>query len=157
MTGRDFSSAAESAIEVVVNNKLTAPVISPCGLCELKLFAWEERHRQQPGKDAQDIAYIFKHIEALYSADKLYNDYVSAVEVADYNIALAGIFQLGKDIASMLLTEEKQFLSKVTENELRQGHDSVLCREQYKYLNISSIDEVIEPFSFFNKGLSEKC
>ena len=152
-TVRGFGSAAQAAIEVVVNKQLTVPVISPCGLCELKLFAWEERHKQQPRKDAQDIAYIIKHIEALYPADKLFNDYLPAVEAVDYNIPLAGVFQLAKDIAAMLTNEEKQFLSKFIETELVQQDDSVLCRELHKYMNTSSIDETLEALDFFNKGL----
>lgn len=153
MTVRGFGSAAQAAIEVVANKQLTVPVISPCGLCELKLFAWEERHKQQPGKDAQDIAYIIKYIEAIYPADKLFNDYLPAVEVADYNMPLAGLFQLGKDTAAMLTNEEKQFLSKFLENELVQQDDSVLCRELHKYMNTGSIDVALVALDFFNKGL----
>lgn len=153
MTVRGFASAAKAAIEVVVNKKLRVPVISPCGLCELKLFAWEERHKQQPGKDAQDIAYIFRHIEALYPAEKLFKDYVSAVEAADYVIPLAGMFQLGKDIATMLEGEEKQFLLQLVENELSQKDDSVLCRELHKYIGMKTIDETLNAIELFNKGL----
>ncbi|RKZ69867.1 MAG: hypothetical protein DRQ44_02305 [Gammaproteobacteria bacterium] len=153
MTVRGFGSAGQAAIEVVVNKQLTVPVISPCGLCELKLFAWEERHKQQPGKDAQDIAYIIRHIEALYPAEKLFNDYMPAVEVADYNIPLAGVFQLGKGIANMLKDEENKFLSTFVANELAQQDDSVLCRELHNYMNTSSIDETIEALVFLHKGL----
>lgn len=153
MTVRGFGSAAEAAIEVVVNKQLIVPVISPCGLCELKLFAWEERHKQQPGKDAQDIAYIFKHIEALYPADKLFNDYMPAVEIADYNIPLAGVFQLAKDIAAMLTNEEKQFLLTLIETELVQQDDSVLCRELQRYTNVS-MAATIETIQYIHKGLT---
>ena len=48
---------------LLVNQKLTIPVVSPSGLCALKFFAWEERHIQHPGRDAKDIAYLFKNIE----------------------------------------------------------------------------------------------
>lgn len=152
MTVRGFGSAAQAAIEVIVNKQLTVPVISPCGLCELKLFAWEERYRQQPGKDAQDIAYIFKYVEKLYPAEKLFNDYMSAVETADYNISLAGIFQLGKDTAAMLKDEERQFLSTLIKNELAQQDDSVLCRELQRYTNESMVI-TIEKLQYIHKGL----
>lgn len=153
MTVSGFNSAAELAIKVVVNKQLTVPVISPCGLCELKLFAWEERHKQQPGKDAQDIAYIIRHIEALYPADKLFNDYMPAVEAADYNITQAGIFQLGADMAILLTDEEKQLLSALVENELAKQDDSVLCRELNRYSN-DNIESVIETMQYIHKGLT---
>jgi len=153
MTVSGFNSAAKVAIKVVVNKQIIVPVISPCGLCELKLFAWEERHKQQPEKDAQDIAYIIRHIEALYPADKLFSDYMPAVETADYNIPQAGIFQLGADMAKMLTDEEKQLLSTLVENELAQQGDSVLCRELQRYSN-DTIDATIETIQFIHKGLT---
>ena len=153
MTMRGFGSAAESAIEVVVNNKLTVLVISPCGLCGLKLFAWEERHKQQPGKDAQDIAYIIRHIEALYPPEILFSNYMPAVEAADYVMSLAGIYQLGKNIAVTLKDDEKQFLSTLIKGELAQQDDSVLCRELNKYMDTSSIVETQVALDFINQGM----
>lgn len=152
MTVSGFGSAAETAIKVVANKQLTVPVISPCGLCELKLFAWDERHKQQPGKDAQDIAYIIRHIEALYPAENLFNDHMSAVEAANYDILLAGMFKLGNDMATMLTEEEKQLLSTIVENELVQQDDSVLCRELQRYSN-DSIEATIEKIQYIHKGL----
>lgn len=152
MTVSGFGSAAEAAITVVVNKQLTVPVISPCGLCELKLFAWEERHKQQHGKDAQDIAYIIRHIETLYPAEKLFNDYMPAVEAAGYDITLAGMFQLGKDMAIMLNDEENQLLSTLVKNELVQQDDSVLCRELQRYSH-DSIEVTIEKMQYIHIGL----
>jgi len=153
MTVSGFNSAAEKAIKVMVNKQLTVPVISPCGLCELKLFAWEERHKQQPRKDAQDIAYIIRHVEAIYPAAKLFDVHMSAVEAADYNITHAGIFQLGADMAIMLTGEEKQLLSTLVGNELAQQDDSVLCRELNHYSN-DNMEATIETIQYIHKGLT---
>ncbi len=133
MTVRGFNSAAQSSIKVKVNGSVDVPVISPQGLCALKLFAWEERHHQQPGKDAEDIAYLVPHIEALYPPAKLFEVYPDTVEAADYVIPQAGIMQLGADMASMLTEEERRFLTALLHAELSQQGDSQLCRELSKH------------------------
>ncbi len=153
MPVRGFAGANENAVNVKVNGQISVPVVSPQGLCALKLFAWKERHADHPGRDAKDIGYIISHIEALYPADMLFAEYEASVEAADYVIPLAGLFQLGKDIAFMLQDEEKQFLIALIETELAQQDDSILCRELFKYTNMNSIDEILKVLYIFNKGL----
>jgi predicted nucleotidyltransferase len=153
MTVRGFDSAAHDAIAVTVNKALTVPVASPRGLCALKLFAWQERHTQHPGRDAQDIAYIIRHIEALYPADKLFNEHITAVEQADYVIQHAGMFQLGIETAAILTSEEQQFLATFIAAELAQEDDSVFCREIQRYTG-TTISTTIEFIQYFHSGLT---
>ena len=153
MSVRGFAGANEYAVHVEVNEKISVPVVSPQGLLALKLFSWKDRHTEHPGRDAKDIGYIFHHIESLYPADMLFDKHESSVEAADYVIPLAGVFQLGKDIAVMLQEEEKQFLSTLFGEERVKQEDSVLCRELKKYANMSSIDETMKMLDFLNKGL----
>lgn len=153
MPVRGFAGANENAVHVKVNGKISVPVVSPQGLFALKLFAWKERHTDHPGRDAKDIGYIIRHLEAIYPADMLFSEYEKSVESADYVIPMAGLFQLGKDIATMLQHEETQFLSTLLKDELVQQDDSALCRELQKYSNMSSIDETLNALDFFNRGL----
>ena len=156
MTVRGFETAAKDAVPVVVNQKLKIQVISPRGLCALKFFAWEERHRQHPGRDAKDIAYLFRHIELLYPADKLFGEYPRAVEIADYKIPNAGHFQLGCEVAKLIAEEEKEFLIELIATELKDNEDSVLCRELHKYTNLQTIEETRIALHYFYKGLEHE-
>lgn len=153
MSVRGFSGASANAVPVKVNDKIVVPVVSPQGLCALKLFSWSERHTEQPGRDAKDIAYIIRHIESLYPPKKLYDEYESSIEAADYVIPLAGVFQLGKDIAIMLQDEERVFLSTLVKDELSKQSDSALCRELYKYSNMNSLDETLKALDSFYSGM----
>ena len=153
MTVRGFETAAKDAVPVVVNQKLNIQVVSPRGLCALKFFAWEDRHRQHPGRDAKDIAYLFKHIESLYPADKLFSDYPQAVEMADYKIANAGHFQLGFEVAKLIAEEERKFMIELIATELKGYEDSVLCRELHKYTNMQTMEETRNALHYFYTGL----
>lgn len=153
MTVRGFNCAANNAIQVTVNDKLTVPVISPVGLCALKLFAWEERHTQQPGRDAKDIAYLLIHIESLYTADMLHTQYTKAIDAASYVINNAGHYQLGHDVQNLLTEDDHVFMADFLSQELEENEDSVLCRELHRYMTTDSISETLAALSFFNKGL----
>lgn len=153
MTVRGFGSAAKDAIQVLVNQKLMVSVISPRGLCALKFFAWEERHAQQAGRDAKDIAYLYKNIESLYPPAKLFGDYPNAVEEADYQIQSAGHYQLGCDVGDLISKNDREFLINLISSELGKHEDSVLCRELHKHTNMSSIDETHKALNYFYKGI----
>lgn len=153
MTVRGFDAAASGAISVIVNQKLTVPIVSPTGLCALKLFAWEERHTQQQGRDAKDIAYIYKNIESLYPLGKLHSDYPEAVEATEYQIESAGHYQLGRDVKKLLTEDDYTFMAGFLSGEIEEGEDSVLCRELHRYTNMATIENTQNALSFFYKGL----
>jgi len=154
MTVRGFDSAANDAISVIVNGKFTVPVVSPRGLCALKFFAWEERHIQHPGRDAKDIAYLYKNIESLYPSKKLFDDHLHAVEVADYQIQSAGYFQLGCDVKELIPEDDHNFLVNLISCELEEKEGSALCRELHKYINLQSLEDTHEALNYFYQGLS---
>ncbi len=153
MTVRGFESAAKDALNIIVNKTLTVPVVSPRGLCALKLFAWYERHAQHPGRDASDIAYLLRNIEHLYSVEKLHNEYPDAVRAADYEINNAGHYQLGSDVKYLLPNEELLFLSNIISGELKRNEDSILCRELHKYTKMQSIEDTLTALKYFYLGL----
>lgn len=154
MTVRGFDAAASGAIPVIVNEKLTVPVVSPTGLCALKLFAWEERYTQHPGRDAKDIAYLLNNIESLYSADTLHREYPDAIEAADYQIERAGYYQLGRDVKNLLSENDYRFMISFISHEIEKNEDSILCRELHRYTSSPSIEETRTALSYFYKGAS---
>ncbi len=155
MTVRGFDGAANNAVNVIVNESLTVPIVSPVGLCALKLFAWDERHAQHPDRDAQDIAYLLNNIESLYSSEMLFNDNLEAIEIADYHIQSAGFYQLGCDVRGLLSKEDLSFLTRMLSGEVEKNVDSELCRELHRYTKMRSIDDTYTAFDFFCKGVCQ--
>lgn len=152
MTVRGFASAHTDAIHVRVNNKLTVPVISPAALCALKLFAWEERHHQHPGRDAKDIAYLFQNIESLFPAEKLHTEHQIALEKNDYDIELAAIYQFGITVKEILEPDDAKFLSEIIKDEVAQEDDSKFVRELLQYLSTKEIKRVMQMLESFYKA-----
>jgi predicted nucleotidyltransferase len=153
MTVRGFDSAHKDAFHIKVNKKLDVPVISPRALCALKLFAWEERHIQHPGRDAKDLAYLFQNIESLFPAEDLHTQYQEALENNDYDIHLSSIFQFGKSVKELLEPEDSEFLTGLISEEVNQEDDSRLVRELNQYISTADIGRVVDMLGSFYKSL----
>jgi len=151
MTVRGFASAYTDAICVNVNKTIEVPVISPAALCALKLFAWEERHTQHPGRDAKDLAYLFQNIESLFSAEEMHNKYQQALIENDYDIELASLYQFGQTVKELLDPDDSEFLQKFINSEVEQEDDSILVRELQKYLPAKDIGRVVHMLQSFYK------
>jgi len=151
MTVRGFASAYNDAIHVCVNNTIEIPVVSPAALCALKLFAWEERHIQHPGRDAKDIAYLFQNIESLIPAEYLHTRYQQALIENDYDLELASLYQFGYVINKLLEAEDSQFLHQFLNSEVEQEDASILARELKKYLPAKNIERVVAMLNSFYK------
>lgn len=151
MTVRGFSSANEDAVKMMVNSKIDVPVISPRGLVALKLFAWEERHHQHPGRDAKDLAYVFKNCNQLYPPDVLHAEHEEALERNDYDPNLAAISVIGEAVKDLLEQDDYEFLKKVISEELSQEDASVLARDLNKYLNLPDVNNVLTMLESFQQ------
>lgn len=154
MTVRGFDRAQKDAIIVTVNNKLNVPVISPRGLCALKLFAWEERHTQHPGRDTKDLAYLFQNIEHLYPANLLHTEHQDAMEANDYDIEMAAMHQFGESVKDLLEPEENEFLTSFLCSEVSQEDDSKLVRELHQHYSHTDIGRVVNIVKSFTKSFS---
>lgn len=143
MTVRGFKSASLDAIATTVNNKLIIPLVSVPGLFALKVFAWEERHHQQRGRDASDLAYIINHINDVYSIPFMLDEHEEWVEQYDYDFQLAALAVLGISIAQMLDDSDQQHFKQILQFQIAQGEDSALARELKHYLVTLSSETVI--------------
>ena len=151
MTVRGFASAYNDAIHVNVNNTIKVPVISPGALCALKIFAWEERHTQHPGRDAKDLAYLFENSESLFPAEEMHTKHQEALIENDYDIELASLYQFGQTVKEILEPDDSKFLKKVIKTEVEQEDDSILVRELQKYLSTKDIERVFHMLKSFYK------
>nr|WP_301288448.1 nucleotidyl transferase AbiEii/AbiGii toxin family protein [Natronospira proteinivora] len=134
MTVRGFRGAAKAAYRVTVNDELEVPVASPAGLLALKLFAWEERGHQQPGRDAEDIAYLIEHAERIANVDEIYDRYPDLAAFHDYDLHLAAISVLGWQAGEILASDDRTFLLDFLGHEIDQDGDSRLVADVHRYM-----------------------
>jgi predicted nucleotidyltransferase len=154
MTVRGFRGAMSDALVVNVNDDVDVPVASPRGLLALKLFAWEERRRQHPGRDAKDIAYLLKHVERVVSLERLYESHADFVEAFDYEIPLAATAVFGLGVSALLDDEEQRFLAQLLDQESREEGD--LVAELRRYMDQHDRESAVERLRAFRVGLTKK-
>lgn len=153
MTVRGFAGAAQNAVHVRVNGELIVPVVSPAGLCALKLFAWQERGAQEVGRDAKDVAYLFRHIERLLPAEYLFEMHIGELEDADYDADLAALDVFGQQVAFLLENEERIFMGTFLSAELAQETDTTLVRDLRKYLPANKPERIVDMLRAFLRGM----
>lgn len=156
MTVRGFAGAARDAVNIRVNGELDVSVASPAGLCALKLFAWEERHAQEIGRDAKDIAYLFRNIERWLPAESLFEDRLVELEDAEYDARLAALDILGQQVSFLLENGERVFLKELMENEVEQHTDGQLLRDLQRYLAPDEPSRIADMLTAFLRGLKRE-
>lgn len=95
-----FREALENAQQVRIQSAppRDIPVVTPAGLTLLKLVAWTDRSRDKRGKDARDLAYLFREYATLPpSRDAAYDDQ-ALMEHNGWNIELAAAHLLGRHV-----------------------------------------------------------
>lgn len=95
-----FSDALRAAVRVQVAPELEVRVASLAGIALLKIIAWIDRgsHNQ---KDAVDLAEILRRYADAGNADRIYEEAVAVLESLQYDPQLAGMWLLGRDVASL--------------------------------------------------------
>lgn len=125
-----FEDAYHSALNVRVksNPPLDIRVASAPGLTMLKLISWSDHpHRRE--KDALDLVFILEHYLDAGNLDRLYDEHLDLVDVADFDYVRAGARLLGRDIARIAapktLNRIKEILADAT---AEQEQPSLLIR-----------------------------
>ena len=68
----------------------------------LKLFAWEDRYRIQPGKDATDLLFVLDNAFRTMGLELLYETAPELLEADDFDVDLAGAWMLGADVRTTI-------------------------------------------------------
>ena len=106
-----FREALEWAIQVQVDTDLVIPVASLPGLIILKLFAWADRKHEK--RDASDILKILADYGDAGNEDRLYQDELSLLEAAAFDVPIAGARLLGKDARRIANQETVASIAKM--------------------------------------------
>ncbi|MCR4301740.1 MAG: nucleotidyl transferase AbiEii/AbiGii toxin family protein [Sulfuricaulis sp.] len=112
-----FHEALAATIPVTLPGGTTVRVVNLSGLALLKLSAWADRRRTQPGKDAYDLTLVLCNYLDAGNRERLYSDAANLLEEGDFDYEMAGAWLLGRDISSLLAAEGKERISVMLERE----------------------------------------
>jgi predicted nucleotidyltransferase len=96
-----FGEALTSATLIDIGEGLAIPFASLPSLAALKILAWADRGNVT-SKDALDLAKLLRCYAGAGNQDRLYSEKSEILEVAGYNLELAGSRLLGLDVCRSL-------------------------------------------------------
>lgn len=108
MSVAGYSDALAAALTVEVGPGINIAVASLPGIAILKLFAWADRGQENP-KDAIDLVSLLRGYHQAGNENRIYEEEsaLAALELAAYDIELAGAWLLGNDAAVMVSAQTK--------------------------------------------------
>ena len=111
-----YTDALAGAVTLRVAADLSIKVASLPGLTLLKLFAWQDRHRES-SKDAWDLRLLLTCYEAADNSRRLYDEGVMEVEGFDAERAACRL--LGRDVAWLAAATTRKGLIALLDRELQ--------------------------------------
>lgn len=127
---REASSASQS---VRLPGPVDAQVVSLPALALLKIVAWQERHYDQPGKDAADLALIAKNYLAMGNEARLWEEFLDWTEEDSFDADRAGARMLGVDIAVLLDEAGKERIAAIIAEQADTDSPGVLPQGMLPY------------------------
>ncbi len=97
-----YREAMLDSVPVLLPDNQKINVVTLPALALLKLFAWQDRRRRSPGKDAQDLASVLYHYLEAGNEDRLYTQFTHLFDSPDYDYLAAGAWMLGADMRLLL-------------------------------------------------------
>lgn len=105
-----FAEAWSEAWRIQLENGPTINVVSPAGICLLKLVSWCDRPVTLRGKDAQDIAYLIdEYIKVPGVSDLIYDE--GLMEKHEFEQSHAVAEKLGKDTRDICSAATHEFIT----------------------------------------------
>jgi len=98
------------------------------GLAILKLIAWKDNYPNR-SKDAEDLLFIMKNYESAGISDKLYETELQLLESEDFDIQIAGIVLLGKEMSKICKNKTIEYLRKIIDEETSENSKYNLIKD----------------------------
>ena len=128
-----FREAASASQPVRLPGPVDTQMVSLPALALLKIVAWQERHYDQPGKDASDLALIAKNYLALGNEARLWEEFLDWTEDDNFDVDRAGARMLGVDIAALLDEAGKERIAEIVSEQAHIDSPGVLPQEMLPY------------------------
>lgn len=104
-----YREAMRDAVDVLLPSGQQIKTVSLPALAVLKIFAWRDRRRRSPGKDAADLWTILCNYLQAGNEDRLYAEHTHLFDEPDYDYLRAGAWLLGRDIRALLDSDADDF------------------------------------------------
>ena len=117
-----FQESVASAETVLLPADVEISMVALPALALLKLVAWEDRHRQAPGKDAADLSLIMRNYLAVSAnAQRLWSEFVEWTESADFDYERGGARMLGHDMRRLVDAEGLKKIGDIVQRQIETG------------------------------------
>jgi len=113
-----FEEAYEYSIVVRLDNDPVLDIHLPTlpGLVIMKLISWDEKYPERR-KDAEDILFIMDNYERAGIRDRLYESEQPLLEDSEFDLKVAGIRLLGRDLAHIADQDTLKKVNEILDNE----------------------------------------
>jgi len=131
-----FNESWSDATDVLVDDKMDLVVrcASIPGLAVMKLVAWDSRNEQN-NKDAADLALFLRYYAEIGNVDRLYENEALLLEEEGFDLEIAAVRLLGRDICKMLKPDSRKRVLDILARETEEGGRNKLAEDLAGYLH----------------------
>ena len=129
MSAFGFREAYSASQKVTLPGPLNVQVVSLPALALLKIVAWQERHYDQRGKDAPDLALVAANYLMLGNQSRLWGEFLDWTQEENFDAERAGARMLGADIAALLDEAGRERIAAIIAEQVDTDSPGVLPRE----------------------------
>ena len=153
-----FKEAYEYSVLIQMNYDPDLVVRVPTipGMVLMKIISWHDRYPERP-KDAEDLLFMMDHYADAGNENRLFEQEDTLMEEEGFDLVMAGIRLLGRDMAFMVTPATKKHVMEILSNELDDPHDHPLIRDMMRasYSTSKRFDEIRGKLERLRQGFAE--
>jgi predicted nucleotidyltransferase len=153
-----FKEAYEYSLLIQIHDNPVLVVRVPTvpGMALMKIISWHDRYPERP-KDAEDLLFMMDHYADAGNENRLFDQEGTLMEEEGFDLAMAGIRLLGRDMALMVTTTTGKQVMEILSNELDDPQDHCLIRDMMgpSYAARERFDEIRVKFERLRQGFVE--
>lgn len=109
-----FQEAYDYGITVRLSDDPVLDIKVPTipGMVMMKLISWDERYPSR-SKDAEDLLFLMDHYAEAGNEDRLFEDELELMQSEGFDLTLAGIRLLGRDLASVATEATAEVIRRI--------------------------------------------
>ncbi len=142
-----FKEAYDYGVTVKLSDDPVLDVKVPTipGMALMKVISWNDRYPERP-KDAEDLLFLMEHYADAGNEDRLYMDELELLQKEKFDLTLAGIRLLGRDMAIMATGATGEAIKAVLRAE---------TEEQVRYRLVLDMARSARGFERFDESLAK--